>query len=75
MVVSASVSGTGAVKRPASSMHDDYTGWETAPVSRTESRQNETITDHIGYGCYHAYIVQPPLHPLCDDLSRQPRKT
>ncbi|KAK6813989.1 Protein of unknown function DUF2841 [Aspergillus parasiticus SU-1] len=32
MVVSASVSGTGAVKRPASSMHDDYTGWETAPA-------------------------------------------
>ncbi|KAF7591253.1 hypothetical protein BBP40_001814 [Aspergillus hancockii] len=31
MVVSVSVSGTGAVKRPASSLHNDYIGWETAP--------------------------------------------
>ncbi|KAL4890364.1 hypothetical protein BDV59DRAFT_97272 [Aspergillus ambiguus] len=31
MVVSASVSGTGAVKRPSSSLQDDCTSWESAP--------------------------------------------
>lgn len=38
MVVNASVSGTGAVKRPASSLQDDYVGWEHAPVSTAYPR-------------------------------------
>lgn len=33
MVISASVSTTGAVKRPSSALQDDCVGWESVPVS------------------------------------------
>ncbi|PLB53679.1 hypothetical protein P170DRAFT_346625 [Aspergillus steynii IBT 23096] len=43
MVVNASVSGTGAVKRPASSLHDDYVGWEHAPSMGTSMRSSMNL--------------------------------